>query len=66
MVVVEEAEAVVAVGEEEAVVAVGEEEAVVVAVGAVGEEVAGGHHQIGHTMIWDHFRRGIGIHFLHY
>ena len=44
----------------------------VAVVGAVGEEVAGGegvaggHHQIGHTMIWDHFRRGIGIHFLHY
>ena len=30
---------------------------------AVGEvEAAGvGHHQIGRTMIWDHFHRGTGI-----
>ena len=60
------AEVVGVVVAEVAVVAVAE----VVGVGVVVAEVAvvavaEGHHQIGHTMIWDHFRRGIGIQFLH-
>ena len=40
-----------------------EVEAVVAEVVVAEVAVAEGHHQIGHTMIWDHFRRGIGIHF---
>ena len=49
----------------EGVVAEGVVAAVAEVVAAVAEgvvaAVAEGHHQIGRTMIWDHFHRGTGI-----
>ena len=57
------AEGVVAAVAEGVVVAaaVGVVAAVAEAVGVVAAVGVGGHHQIGRTMIWDHFHRGTGI-----